>query len=542
MFNATVLLGRLRGGFRWTARRRALSVIVVGLLSLAGCALVMLIAGEPLPNGDDEFSYLLTADTFASGRLTNPAHQMRDHFETHYVMQEPTYQAKYPPAQGLVLALGQVVFGRLYWGAFLSMAIMCSAICWMLQGWLPPKWALFGGVLAVVQFGMASYWAQSFWGGAVAATGGALVFGGVKRLISTPRIGLSVAMAAGLGVMANSRPFEGLVTAIPVAVVLFVWMCRRSGPAWRVSVTKVLLPMGVSLAIIFAMMGVYHHAVTGSPLRMPYQVCADRVPITPELWVVSIGEEPTEFLNPEFEAAYHTYKTIYYEHRTAAGLSSNSLAKITDLWEFYLNAHWTVPLVMLPWVLRERWARLAAIVISLGACAVLLTRVRHGLPHYAAPVTGLVVYLVVEGMRHLRGLRLRGAPTGAWFIAVIVGMTLLSLLLDLHTAYKLNVDHPWNFRTKWAEGNEYLNTVPGEHLVWVRSPEGWKNSGWPPRWVYNRADVDNSKIVFAREISPDRDRQLMDYYRGRTVWVFIPTGGQGPVRYDTAELVGTEVR
>ena len=153
------------------------------------------------------------------------------HFETFHVIQQPTYASMYPPAQGLVLAFGQVTTGHPFVGVWLSVALLCAALCWMLQGWLPPAWALLGGLLAAMHFGVFSYWADSYWGGAVAATGGALVLGALPRIKKSQRVGDALLMGLGAAVLANSRPYEGMIFCLPVAAALIVWVRARAAPS-----------------------------------------------------------------------------------------------------------------------------------------------------------------------------------------------------------------------------------------------------------------------------------------------------------------------
>src|SRR5579864_2827496 len=133
------------------ARRRTLSVLLCGFSALAMRLAILPWVPIPHPYVNDEFSFLLAGDTFAHGRLTNPTPAMWVHFETIHVDMVPTYGSMYFPAQGLQLALGKVLFGNFWFGVLIGGALMCSALCWMLQAWLPPTWALLGGFLAVMR-------------------------------------------------------------------------------------------------------------------------------------------------------------------------------------------------------------------------------------------------------------------------------------------------------------------------------------------------------------------------------------------------------
>src|SRR5436190_12921953 len=140
------------------ARKQVFFGLAVALAPILIRAALLPVFPMPQPRIHDEFSHLLVADTLAHGRLANPVHPMWMHFESMHTLVRPVYVSAFPIASGFVMAGAQVLTGNPWIGVWLSVGLMCAALCWMLQGWVSPGWALLGGVLAAIRFGVFSYW------------------------------------------------------------------------------------------------------------------------------------------------------------------------------------------------------------------------------------------------------------------------------------------------------------------------------------------------------------------------------------------------
>src|SRR5258708_934442 len=244
------------------ARRKRLSILIAILAPLILRAMLLPLFPAPEPRVHDEFSFLLAADTFTHGRLVNPTHPLWVHFESVHILMRPTYASAFPIAQALILAAGKLL-GHPWLGVWISTGLMCGAICWMLQGWLPPRWALLGALFVILHIGVSSYWMNTYWGGSVAAVGGALVLGALPRIIRAPSWQCATVMGIGLVILAQSRSFEGAVFALVVAVPLFTWMLGKRRPPVRVTLRQVILPLTLIIAIAGLGTAYYFSHVTG---------------------------------------------------------------------------------------------------------------------------------------------------------------------------------------------------------------------------------------------------------------------------------------
>jgi hypothetical protein len=522
--------------FGGLARRRTLAVCVVGLVALAARAALLPVEPIPQPEVHDEFSYLLAADTFANGRLTNPSHPLWEHFETLHVLQEPTYMSMFYPAQGLALAAGQVLMGHPFWGVWLSVGVMCSAICWMLQGWLPAGWALLGGFLAVFRIALFSYWGgnehalrfsywdNSYWGGAVAAIGGALVLGAFPRLRRCPRVREALLLGLGLAILANSRPFEGLFLGLGVAALAVFWMRGENRPPLRTMVRRVALPVFAVLALTLSAMGYYYWRVTGSPLRSPYMAVTetyDPIPYFPWEAMKAIPQYHNQVMKDYYLG--WQYSGYSFSRQRPVLLA---FQKLLTMVTFFFGPLLGLPIFALLAVKQRKFfsgsakpGKVRLLLIFCGFTMVGMALPFWFNPHYAAPLTGAFFALTMLAMRHLWFWQWRGRPVGRQLVRAVpvAAVVLMVLQTSLQCSQWGTASPPEvDFVRERVGILAKLNRYPDQQLVVVHYALQHDPLS---EWVYNRADIDAAKVVWTRDMGPSSNQELIRYFKDRRVWL-----------------------
>jgi hypothetical protein len=348
--------------------------------------------------------------------------------------------------------------------------------------------------------------------------------------MKTARLRYCVLLAMGVIFLALTRPYEGMLLCLPVVAILIHWaLFGKNRPKPFALVKLAAIPLTLICAAS-AWLGYYDYRAFGNPLTLPYTVNRATYAMAPYYVWQSARREPA-YRRREMRSFYYENElTEFSKIHSWSLFIPMSLGKVSTSVGFFAGFALLPPLIMLRRVLCDRRIRFLVIcVLILIAGNVIMV---YLLPHYLAPFTAAIYAIGLQAMRHLRVWTPELKPVGVTMVRLIVTVCLLSAGLRLLSGpLKMHVPE-WptgNWTTMWFGpdhyGTErfgiesYLERLPGKQLVLVR----YAYTREPmEQWVYNLSEIDNSKVVWAGEGDFAGNRELLNYYNDRKVWLVEP--------------------
>jgi hypothetical protein len=318
-----------------------------------------------------------------------------------------------------------------------------------------------------------------------------------------------------------------------VWIALLVWLLRTRAVSWKTRLTGVVLPLTAVLACTVTFTAYYNWRVTGNALQLPYLLYQKLYGVPQSFyWQRPVPPGKSDQL-PEIAANYRWQLDRYNARQSLKEMAKAGAEKLESLWMFYLQPAWTLPLIALPWVWKDRRLRFLLLAGAFVLAGVALYPLLY--PHYLAPICVVFVAVVVQGIRHLRWWRWRGRPVGA---AVACGILILSAsgVVTAPAGADLLSANLVTTRTPRSRILEKLAERGGQHVIIVHyGPSHLFHIGW----IYNDADSDNSRVIWARDLGPAKNAELVKYYQGRSIWYFDADAPQVHLTPYSAEATGS---
>ena len=329
-------------------------------------------------------------------------------------------------------------------------------------------------------------------------------------------------LGAGAVMLAVVRPWEGAVLVATALVSLAARMPRME-PRWRQALLRAAIAAAIVVSAGAGGLALYNKGVTGNALRMPYQEAAAQYQVAPPfIWQQPL---PVPHYNHSLFAEFYANDdmVMYRLYQSHGFLSMTKWKVLKYAWTFTEGLLLGLPVLTLPWVVR-RGTRLPILVLLIAAEGVALLPVTWNELRYFAAALGPIVLLpllVCSRLRVVVPTPLVRRTTAVWAVFALLGFALIAVQDDIRAWQNGGLD-PWPERRR-IEAE--LSALPGRQLVIVRYLPGHHADR---EWVYNSANFDTAKILWAREMNPASDAQLTRCYPDRKTWLLI--ADEEPVR------------
>ena len=333
------------------------------------------------------------------------------------------------------------------------------------------------------------------------------MLGAVPRVAFQRRYAYGATWAVGLAILLNSRPYDGAVLAL-LSGAAILWTLRKLPVRLAWPAAAVLIPAA-------AFMLYFNARVTGNPWELPYQLHERQYVVANNFAWSSDNPEP---------AYHHAVMRTFWSKLNVdqakdmrANLLPVYLVKLASMYGFFFCFYpLFIPALLWPYPLRTPEERLGVLLLAGGLLA--LIPVVGFQYHYAAALLPLIYLRFLESIDRLQKWRPNGKQVGFALAVLLIAAIPIQFGRD---AWKLFAEGQYAPPMAQPYHNvvRQLEALPGRHLVLVRySP----SHDVFQEWVYNRANIDAARIVWAREMTPSEDAPLIQYFHGRSVWLLEP--------------------
>ena len=307
---------------------------------------------------------------------------------------------------------------------------------------------------------------------------------------------------------------------------------RKKQESWQSDFFgRIVLPALLVLALAFAAMTYYFWRVTGSPFTTPYQVNIRTYGLVYFPWqkIAAVADFHHEFMKMLYRGgAVVGMYNFARQHPVELQLS-----KILVIWLFYFGPIFSLP--WLAWVFtRHKKIKIFSpdlrflLLVCFVTCAASALTIYVGQPHYYAPLTATFYAATLLILRDLWSWQLNGRPSGRFLVRAIALICVMLLVFRvaaplIHMEPKPSWTRTWCSRDgqnlERASILKQLQHMPGNHLVIVRYQSN--HDFILDEWVFNMADIDEAKVLWARDMGP-QNAELLEYFKTRKVWLVEP--------------------
>ncbi len=276
------------------------------------------------------------------------------------------------------------------------------------------------------------------------------------------------------------------------------------------------LAAGIVLLPVIGISLLHNKQVTGSWTTLPYELSRYQYGV-PAAFTWQTNPQPHQELTREQQLQYKMQISFRASGPETIRTYLQRLEYRVRFYRFFFIPPLYVALPFFFLKLREfryLWVTLTLLLFALGVNFYPFFEV-----HYLGALTCLFVLAGVTGLQQL--------PDNA---ARLIVFLCLAHFVFWYGGSFFDPSAP----DRRAAVTQQLAQAPGKQLVFVRyGPQHL----FQDEWVYNAADIDRARVVWARDLGSAEDQKLLHYYPDRTAWLLEPDANPPKLAHFQVEAV-----